>query len=195
VGTDRPTPYDELMRMSDAQLVAHARERHPAGAAGLETAKRCVALVFERHRDSVRALCAGRAPAGDVDDLAAEVYARFVRTVYTHTTPVERPGGLLITIACRVVASFYERRKPGGAPIDEAGTIGTHDDGYERIEAESVAAELLGVLDDRQRDVVWLRVMAKLPSREVADRMKMTVANVDVVFYRAMKRMREELSG
>ena len=48
--------------MSDAQLVAHARERMATGATGLETARRCVAMVFARHRFTVRAMCAAKAP-------------------------------------------------------------------------------------------------------------------------------------
>ena len=193
MGTDRPTPYDELMRMSDAELIAHARERHPDGAAGLETAKRCVALVYERHRAAVRAMCAGRAPAGAVDDLEGEVYARFVRTIYTHATPVERPFGLLVRIAQRVVATFYDRRPPAGAQLDDVVEMGATEDGYGMLEAQDAAERLLGVLNDRQREVVWLRVLEDLPSAEVAGRLGMTVTNVDVVFYRAMKRLQEEL--
>ena len=192
---DRPTPHERVARMSDAELVAHARERHPTGPAGLETAKRCVALVFLRHRDAVRALCAAKAPPAAVDDLEAEVYARFVRTVYTHTTPVERPGGLLVTIAWRVVASFYERRPPGAAPLDAAPEAGGDDDGYQALEATDVAERLLAVLSERQREVVWLRLLDDLPSAAVAERLDMTVANVDVVFFRAMRRLREELPG
>ncbi len=182
------------MRMSDAELVAHARERRPAGEAGAETARRCVALVYERHRAAVRAMCAGRTPPGEVDDVESEVYARFVRTVYTHATPIERPIGLLVRIVQRTVATFYDRRPPAGAPLDEAAETGAADDGYAALADEDAALRLLGVLSERQRDVVWLRVWGDLPSAEVARRLDMTVANVDVVFFRAMRRMREELA-
>jgi RNA polymerase sigma factor (sigma-70 family) len=192
---ERPTPYEELMRMSDAELVAHARSHHPEGDAGRETAKRCVALVYERHRASVRALCASRSPLGEVDDIESQVYARFVRTVYTSATPIERPFGLLVRIVQRVVATFYARRPPAGVPLDEVADAGATGDGHEALAAEAAAEQLLAVLTDRQRDVVCLRVFGDLRSTEIADRLGITVANVDVVFFRAMKRLRRELSG
>src|SRR5437667_9559234 len=86
VGIQRPTSHDELLRMADARLVAHARERMAAGEAGVETAKRCVALLFERHRALVRAVCAARAPIDAVSDLEADVYERFVRAGYLRRT-------------------------------------------------------------------------------------------------------------
>jgi hypothetical protein len=56
----RPTPFDELRRMSDPELVAHARECHAQGEPGVETAKRCVALVYERNRALIRAIVASK---------------------------------------------------------------------------------------------------------------------------------------
>jgi hypothetical protein len=72
--------YTELEHLSDAELVARAREA--LAEADLETAKRCVALVYERHRALVRAVCAGKAASQVVDDLEAAVYERFVRAAH-----------------------------------------------------------------------------------------------------------------
>jgi RNA polymerase sigma-70 factor (ECF subfamily) len=195
VGNDQPTTHEELLRMSDAQLVAHARERMATGEAGVETAKRCVALVFERHRGLVRAICAGKAPIDVVDDLEGDVYERFVRAVYLRRAPILDPAGLLVTMARRVVASFHERRKPGSASLDERGDVEADEDGYDHVAAAQVAEQLLGVLSDRQRDVVWGRLWEGLSSAEVAARMGTTPGNVDVIFFRAMRRLREELEA
>src|SRR5712691_4943560 len=92
----RPMAHDDLARLTDPELVAFARERIGGDDAGRETAKRCVALVFERHRGLVRGICAGKAPASVVDDLESTVYVRFVRAVYLRTEVMINPAGLLV---------------------------------------------------------------------------------------------------
>jgi RNA polymerase sigma factor (sigma-70 family) len=193
VGSERPTSFAALRGKSDAELVAHARRYYAEGEAGLETAKRCVALVFERHRGLVRAVCAAKAPIDVVDDLESAVYERFVRVVYLRANRIERPAGLLVVMAERVVATHYGRRKPRGAPLDEAPEPVFEDDGYDEIAAEEVAAQLLAALSERQREVVWGRLWEGLTSAEIAERLETTAGNVDVIFFRAMKRLREEL--
>jgi RNA polymerase sigma factor (sigma-70 family) len=195
VGIDRPTSHGELLRMSDARLVAHARERMAAGEAGIETAKRCVALVFERHRGLVRAICAAKAPLDVVDDLESDVYERFVRAVYLRTAPIEVPAGLLVIMARRVVASFHDRRRPGTVPLDDLRDMEAEEDGYDEVAAAQAAERLLAVLSDAQQDVVRGRLWGDLSSAEVAQRMGTTAGNVDVIFFRAMRRLRQELGG
>jgi RNA polymerase sigma factor (sigma-70 family) len=191
VGTDRPTSHDELLRMSDAALVAHARERMGTGEVGLETAKRCIALVFERNREMVESYCAGKAPIVDIDDLAEEVYERFVRTVYLRTEPIENPSGLLVIMAKRVIATYYERRKPAGAPLDDLHEVTVTEDGYDEAAAGEVVNQLLGCLTARQRDVVWERVYGGYTSAEIGVKLQVSPGNVDVIFFRAMARLRD----
>jgi RNA polymerase sigma factor (sigma-70 family) len=179
--------------MSDARLVAHARECHAEGEAGLETAKRCVALVFERRRMLVRTVCAARAPVDVVDDLEAAVYERFVRVVYLREKPIESPAGLLVVMAQRVVATFHQRRRPAGIPLDDVAEMAAEEDGYDAVAAEEVAAQLLSVLTERQRDVVRGRLWEGLTGAEIAERLETSPGNVDVIFFRAMRRLRKEL--
>ena len=175
--------------MSDADLVAHARESRTAGAAGVETAKRCVALVYERNRALVRAIVASKTPIDMVDDLESTVYERFVRAVYTHQKPIETPAGLLVVMAQRVIATYFQTRKPAGASLDELDAVGANEDGYDAI----VVEQLLSVLDERQREIVWGRLWGGLRGDEMAGRLNISRGNVDVIFFRAMDRMRREL--
>ncbi len=193
MGSERPTSFEALRGKSDAELVAHARRYHAEGEAGLETAKRCVALVFERNRGLVRTVCAAKAPIDVVDDLESAVYERFVRVVYLRAKRIERPAGLLVVMAERVVATHYGRRKPSGAPLDEAPEPAFEEDGYDEVAAEEIAAQLLSVLSERQREVVWGRLWQNLSSAEIGERLETTAGNVDVIFFRAMRRLREEL--
>jgi RNA polymerase sigma factor (sigma-70 family) len=179
--------------MSDAALVAHARERMGAGEAGRETAKRCIALVFERNRDMVRSVCARKAPIDEVDDLAEDVYERFVHTVYLHANPIANPSGLLYVMAQRVVATFHERRKPASASLDDLRDVTVTEDGYDEAAADEVVNQLLACLTARQRDVVWARVYGDHTSVEIGAQLQVSPGNVDVIFFRAMARLRDEV--
>ena len=179
--------------MPDAALVAHARERMGTGAVGLETAKRCIALVFERNRELVRSVCARKAPIDEVDDLAEDVYERFVHTVYLHTDPIENPSGLLYVMAQRVVATFHDRRKPASASLDDLPEVTVDEDGYDEAAADEVVTQLLGCLTPRQRDVVWARVYGDRTSAEIGAQLSISPGNVDVIFFRAMDRLRKEV--
>ena len=189
MGNERPTSFDALQQMSDAELVAHARESSTEGAAGVETAKRCVALVYERNQLLIRAIVASKTPIDMVDDLESTVYERFVRAVYTQEKPIETPAGLLVVMAQRVIATYYQSRKPPGASLDELDGVGADDDGYDAI----VVEQLLSVLDERQREIVWGRLWGGLKGDEMAERLNISRGNVDVIFFRAMDRMRKEL--
>jgi RNA polymerase sigma factor (sigma-70 family) len=189
----RPTSFDDLRRMSDAELVAHARESHAQGEAGVATAKRCVAVVYERNRALVRAIVASKTPIDMVDDLESTVYERFVRVVYLRTTPIEAPAGLLVVMARRVVATFHQTRKPADEALDELEGVAAGEDGYDEIAPREAVEQLLSVLNERQRAVVWGRLWGGLKGDEIAEQLDISRRNVDVIFFRAMERMRREL--
>jgi RNA polymerase sigma factor (sigma-70 family) len=195
VGSEHPTSFHALRSKSDAELVAHARKYYPEGEAGLETAKRCVALVFERHRMLVRSVCGAKAPAAEVDDLEAAVYERFVRVVYLRAKAIESPSGLLVVMARRVVATFHEGRRPADAPLDDVAEVPADEDGYDAVAAGEAVEQLLSVLNERQRAVVWGRLWGGLSGAEIAERLGISRRNVDVIFFRAMERMRGEIEG
>jgi RNA polymerase sigma factor (sigma-70 family) len=173
--------------MSDAELVAHARE-HSAGA---ETAKLCVALVFERRRALVRAVCAAKAPVDVVDDLESQVYLRFVRVVYTQTTPMQNPSGLLVKMARNVIASHFEKYGGEAVPRGDMPEIGAMDDAYSEAETSEYIEQLLSNITPAQREVVWARVMEGRSSAEIGAQLEKTAGNVDVIFFRALEKLRE----
>ncbi len=195
MGSEHPTSFAALREKSDADLVAHARKYYAEGEAGLETVKRCVALVFERHRMLVRSVCAAKAPIDVVDDLESDVYVRFVRAVYLGAGRIESPSGLLVVMARRVVASFHDGRKPADAPLDDLAEVPVDEDGYNEIASREVVEQLLSVLNERQRSVVWGRLWGGMSGAEIAGWLDISRRNVDVIFFRAMERMGKELRG
>ena len=73
--------------------------------------------------------------------------------------------------------------------LDELDGVGDDEDGYDAI----VVEQLLSVLDERQREIVWGRLWGGLKGDEMAERLNISRGNVDVIFFRAMDRMRKEL--
>ncbi len=193
MGSEHPTSFAALQSRSDAELVAHARTYYAEGEAGLETAKRCVALVFERHRELVRTVCAAKAPIGVLDDLESDVYLRFVRAVYLGAARIESPSGLLVVMARRVVATFHAGRRPPDAPLDELAEVPADEDGHDAVASAEVVDELLSVLNERQRAVVWGRLWGGMSGTEIAEWLDISRRNVDVIFFRALERMGKEL--
>jgi RNA polymerase sigma factor (sigma-70 family) len=183
--------YHDLGGLSDAELVACAREALGRGDPGVHTAKTCVALMFERRRALVRAICAAKAPPDVVDDLESQVYERFVRVVYTHTTPMRNPSGLLVKMARNVVASHFEKRGDDAVPYDEIPDAGALDDGYDEAETSEYVEQLLSTLNPAQRQVVWARVMEGRSSADIGARLAKTAGNVDVIFFRALDKLRK----
>ena len=55
----------------------------------------------------------------------------------------------------------------------------------------AAVADMLAPLGDRQRDVVWQRVIEGRSSAEVAAMLNTTAGNVDVIVHRALATMRE----
>lgn len=189
---EAPISHAVLERRSDAELVAIARESLPAGVAGEETARRCIALVYERHRELVRAMCAAKAPRNLVDDLEGRVAERFVRTCHLGNTPIENPGGLLVTTTRRVIASHYDRARPDPTPWDSLPEPVDSEHGYEAAEAQEFVEGLLGILSPRQREVLRYRFGEDLTSAETAARMGTTAGNIDVIAHRAVAQLRRE---
>src|SRR5262245_3818069 len=135
--------------MDDADLVRLAQAALGEGAAGRQTAQLCVGLVVARHRDLVRSVVAFKVPLDDVDDVEAEVLARFARKVYAGDT-ITNPAGLLVRIATFARADFHSRRPPAGASYEDWDDP-EFDEALERLSDEEAVEGLLAPLNERQR--------------------------------------------
>jgi RNA polymerase sigma factor (sigma-70 family) len=187
-----PIALDELQQLDDAELLRLARASVGEGDAGVETAKRSVAVVIGRHRSVIRAYLAGGAPAEAVDDLESQVLLRFVRRVYTGRE-ITHPIGLLMRMAQRVRADYFADRDPREGDL-EGWEQGEEDAGLDEIGCAEAVEQLLAPLNERQRYVVWERIVAGRPSAEVAADLDTTAGNVDVILYRSLGELREALA-
>ena len=180
-----PISHDDLQRLSDAELVAFAREQSPLDPVARESAKRAVALVCLRHSGALRAQCAAKANRKDVDDLEILVFERFVKVVYTKTEPMTNPGGMLHVMAQRVIANHHDRKAPDHASLDAVADHGALDGGYDQLAGDEYVESLLGQLTEKQRAVVVMKACEGRPSSEIAEHLGTSPGNVDVMYHRA----------
>jgi RNA polymerase sigma-70 factor, ECF subfamily len=188
---EHPVPYDQLSPMADADLVRLAQAALGDGAAGRQTAQRCLGLVVARHRDLVRTVIAAKVPAAEVDDVESEVLLGFARTVYRGTR-IQNPAGLLVRIARCARADFHSRRPPAASGLEEWDAAAL-DAALERLSDEEAVEDLLAPLSERQREILWQRIVEGRPSSEVASLHGTTAGNVDVIVHRCLARLREAM--
>jgi RNA polymerase sigma factor (sigma-70 family) len=184
-----PYRFDHLTSLDDLALVRLARAALSEGEPGRETAKRCVGLVVLRQRDLVRAVIAAKVPPGAVDDVESEVLLRFSRKVYSGDQ-ITNPVGLLVRMAMFCRADFHADRPAPESSLgewDDASADAALDD----LVVTAAVDELLAPLGERQRDVVWRRIIEGRSSAEVAAMLQTTAGNIDVIVHRALARMRE----
>jgi RNA polymerase sigma factor (sigma-70 family) len=184
-----PHRFDQLTPLDDLALVRIARASLSQGDPGRETARRCVGLVVLRQRDLVRSVIAAKVPPGAVDDVESDVLLRFSRKVYSGDE-ITNPVGLLVRMAMFCRADFHANRPAPESSLgdwDDASADAALDD----LVVTAAVDELLAPLGDRQRDVVWQRIIEGRSSAEVAAMLETTPGNIDVIVHRALARMRE----
>jgi RNA polymerase sigma factor (sigma-70 family) len=184
-----PHRYDQLAPLGDLALVRLAQVSLSQGEPGRETARRCVALVVLRHRDLVRSVIAAKVPPGAIDDVESDVWLRFSRKAYSRDE-ITNPVGLLLRMAIFCRADFHANR-PATEPSLGEWDAGCDDASHDDLAVSAAVADLLAPLGDRQRDVVWQRIIEGRSSAEVAAMLETTAGNIDVILHRALARMRE----
>jgi len=189
---DHPRHPDDLATLDNVALVQLAQRCLGGGAPERETAQRCVAVVTIRHRGLIRGVIAAKVPRAAVDEVESDVLLRFATKVYSGAAIVN-PAGLLVRMATFARAGYLERQTDGlvsSEPWDGA----ADDSDLDAAEVAAAVRELLAPLTDRQREIVWKRIVDGHPSAEVAVMLGTTPGNIDVIVHRALSRMRKAAS-
>ena len=132
---------------------------------------------------------AAKVPPGAIDDVESDVLLRFSRKVYSGDE-VTNPVGLLLRMATFCRADFHANRPATESSLGEWDAA-SDDAALDDLAVSAAVDDLLAPLGDRQRDVVWLRIIEGRSSAEVAAMLETTAGNIDVIVHRALSRMRE----
>jgi RNA polymerase sigma-70 factor (ECF subfamily) len=146
--------------------------------------------IFQRYAEGVGSYMLARVGSAE---LAEELTARvFVLVVQRHAQCRGNVAGWVWSIARSVLARHFRSRGRLRAPpppsMDSVPDPGVS---AEIREMRDRLPEALAELDDRQREIVYLKYFQDLSNREIAEATGITPSNVGVVLHRALKRLRE----
>lgn len=133
------------------------------------------------------------------DDLVSQIFERMLSDLGRYQPELAPFGAWLFGIARHVVGNFYRTKKrqnwlslegifnlPNNDPIPE--------EAFLKIEQGDHLLRSLAKLSDRERDLIGLKFAGGLTNREISTLTRLTEANVGVILYRAIQRLRTELT-
>lgn len=156
-----------------------------------------IAQAYDDHVFQVYAYIAYRVGVrSDAEDLTQATFERAVRSAHRYDPERANPLTWLLAIAHNLVVDHYRRDRRarlealeeddpawGSAPLDA--DLG--------LSAE--LAEALGALSARDREIVGMRFGADLTGPEIAALTGLSLANVQQVLSRSLRRLRKELEN
>jgi len=120
----------------------------------------------------------------DAEDVLQDTFLDISK--YAHRFTGKGAKTWILTITRHLAINVLRKRRPT-VELDE--TMKFSDD-YSNLEV----FDMLNRLDDDERQIVTYRVYAKMPYKEIAAIMEMTVANAQKKYQRAILKLREEYS-
>src|SRR5690606_13888484 len=106
------------------------------------------------------------------------------------------PRGWLYAIARNTLTDYWRKKKP--LPIDENIEVSDDRASHAEIMDKKIdlrrAAKALAKLPEEMKSVVTLRFLQGYSVRQTAEALSLSESNVRVVQYRALKKLRKELS-
>lgn len=141
-----------------------------------------------------------RAP--EPEDLTGEVFLKVVRSLDTFSGDEPDFRSWLLTVAHHAMIDAFRRQGRGPAedptPHDELARAAPPDDGEHRAVEELTTEEILGLLDcltDAQREVLALRLLSGMSTREIGEIVGRSRGAVKQLQRRAIARLRDELTN
>lgn len=125
------------------------------------------------------------------EDVVADAYLLAARSFHQFDPSRAQFSTWVIRIAINCMVSHYRKERPV-APLDELPeSVITWEDESDSIDDHELVVRLLGVLDERDRQLILLKYRDNLRNVEIADRLGLNPSTVSTVLSRAVAKMRE----
>ncbi len=139
------------------------------------------------------------ADADRADDLTAQVFERALVGIHSYQLERGSFAAWLFAIARNAVSDWLrsQRRRRSLSLQALRGRASPEPQPEDTVIANETHAQLLaavGCLSDRERDLIALKFAAGLTNRRIAELTGLSASNVGVILYRAVRRLRVELS-
>ena len=157
--------------------------------------------IYDEHVWDVYGFLGYRVAArADAEDLTQLTFERALQAWGRFDPERASARTWLLAIARNILIDFYRRREKRGETIDpdaeveDAGAVvPMHDRPSLGVSPDLERA--LGTLAERDRELVALRYGGDLTGAEIAEMTGLSLANVQQILSRSLRRMREELDG
>ncbi|MBQ3045218.1 MAG: sigma-70 family RNA polymerase sigma factor [Clostridia bacterium] len=106
----------------------------------------------------------------------------------------EKGSSWIFTVARNKAIDFCRKRK-NVIPLDEAETLPDTENSVEKAESESAFLQLLSPLNDKERDIVMLRLLSDMTLTQVARELDMPKGSVFWAYNNAVKKLRKLHKG
>jgi len=156
--------------------------------------------VYREHVDAVFAFLSYSVDRVTAEDLTASTFERVIRSWKRFDPARGSERTWVLTIARNLLIDHYRSasHRSTVSTDDHPGLLDRlTDDSHplqRRLSAQELA-RLLAPLNEREREVLALRYAADLSTAEVAELLNLTVANVQQISSRSLRRLRASLEG
>jgi RNA polymerase sigma factor (sigma-70 family) len=133
-------------------------------------------------------------PGADAEDVVSETIERALRYRSSYDASAGSPIAWMIGIARRCIAdAVREQGKRVDVPVEELTDV--QPDFGPDVVARSDLRNAVGMLDERDRELIALRYGADLSAREIGALLDLRTNTVEVALHRALGKLRESLGG
>lgn len=184
--------YRVLSRVGDVALAGVTPDRR-VGRSGDRARPSEFAEVYDDHVRSVFGFIGYRVRSREeAEDLTQQTFERALRAWRRFDPTRSSPLTWLLAIARNLLIDHY---RAAGSVRHEALDQAVHPsaDPTEAIGISPEVERALGLLSDREREILALRYGADLTGPEIAEVTRLSLANVQQIISRSLRRMRAEL--
>jgi len=158
----------------------------------MENNKKQFEIIYAEHIDGIYRFCLYKtSDSRQAEDLTQEAFIRFWNYI-NEGKEVESVKSFLYQIARNLITDYYRKKKT--LSLDSLQEQGFEASGHdaENIVNESEKNIALGAiqkLDDKYRDIVYMRLVEDMEMKEIAKSLSITVNNATVRFHRGLKQL------
>lgn len=129
------------------------------------------------------------------EDVVAEAYLLAARSFRRFDPTRAKFSTWVIRIACNCMVSYYRRERPS-VPLDELPeSVFSVQDEQSAVDDREMVDQLLGVLDERERELVLLKYCDGMRNVDIALELGMNASTVATMLSRAVAKMRRAAEG
>ena len=129
----------------------------------------------------------------DAEDIVSDVFVKVAEKLDTYNPNKAAFSTWIFTIALNEIKLYYRGRK-NVYSLDNDCEIANQfviDEALLHSDERICLSHAFGEIDDRQREIIYLKYFGDLPNRRIAEIMDLSETNVETILYRAKRNMKK----